>query len=242
MDIKFYQERYKQGDQYGRAEYNLDSFLKTGCVKQWLSRKEALRVLDVGCGSGLFLRQISACLGGSDRISKLAGIDLVNVLDEAIAPDVDFGSADLNKDTVPLPESSHDLIFCNHLIEHLFETEHLMGELHRLAAPDSLVVISTPNLAWWANPFFLFLGLQPIGTEVGSKTITYGLGPLGKRLKGYGTAGHIRAFTPRALSDMAKAVGFEPIGWWSQNRSRILQLLPRRERNMGLILQKKKLG
>lgn len=238
MDTDFYKKRYQRGDRYGRAEYNVDNFFRLRPVQKWLSGKKTLRALDVGCGSGIFARQVYEYLGGAERVEQFAGVDLVNVLVESSVPDFHFEQADLNAEKLPFAESTFDLIFCNHLIEHLFETEHLMDELYRVVSPGGLVVVSTPNLAWWANPFFLFLGLQPIGTEVGTKTIAYGLSFLGNRLKDYGTAGHIRAFTPRALRDMAKASGFNLFGWWSQNRIKALQLLPWRERNMGLVLQK----
>jgi len=46
-------------------------------------------------------------------------------------------------------------IHATHVIEHVQSIPHLMGEIHRVAAPDALVHVSTPHYSWhagWADP------------------------------------------------------------------------------------------
>jgi hypothetical protein len=100
------------------------------------------------------------------------------------------------------------------------------------------VVVSTPNLAWWINRVLLLLGMQPIGTEVGTESISYGSGVLSSRLSSFVPAGHIRPFTARALKDLAEASGFDVLGWWNQDSSWQGGLPAKIARSMGIVLSK----
>jgi hypothetical protein len=83
---------------------------------------------------------------------------------------------------------------------------------------------------------FLFGG-QPLGSEVGTQSVTYGFWPgfLRDRLKQFDPSGHIRDFTPRSLRDLSAACGFQPTDWWAQNGGLIATL----QRNIGILLEPK---
>ncbi|MEI7728360.1 MAG: hypothetical protein WCO56_02265 [Verrucomicrobiota bacterium] len=68
--------------------------------------------------------------------------------------------------------------------------------------------------AWMDGIAFLF-GDQPLGSEVGTESVTYGFWPevLQERLKKNDLSGHIRDFTPRSLWYLTTHCGFTHAGW-----------------------------
>jgi len=236
MHETFYQERYQAGDRYGQATYNLDHFFRIRAVKHWLRQQGRISLLDAGCGGGVFCRQVYERLGGAEKVQQVAGVDLVYAVEALPAPDFQFFACNLNEEALPFEEGSFDLVFCNHVVEHLFNTEHLFSELYRVIKPGGLVAVSTPNLAWWINRILLLLGLQPAGTEVGTESITYGMGLLSKRVEHFRPAGHIRCFTPSALRDMGARAGFRAVGWWQQDFHSVRWRAPFLARNIGIVL------
>jgi hypothetical protein len=122
----------------------------------------------------------------------------------------------------------------------VFETEALVREIRRVMAPDGLAVISVPNIAAWINRvLFLFAG-QPLGTEVGTESGTYGFWPpFGqKHLARFKPAGHIRDFTPRALADLCQSCGLSVTGWWNQSKTPLFPITRWAGRNIGVIAQR----
>lgn len=242
MDNRFYNQRYALQDEYGRGTYNLAGLIKQTVVRKKLNSFEKIQLLDVGCGAGLFCEAFIHQAGCADRIGRIAGIDLVEASDRVSLPGFEFYPCNLNDDKLPFDGEAFNVIFCNHVVEHVFNTEHLFRELHRVAAAGSLVVVSTPNLGWWVNRMLLLFGLQPVGTEVGTESIAYGSGPLSSRLRSFFPAGHIRLFTARALRDLALASGFTVMGWWNQNLSWQKFLPACLTRSMGILLTKQSTG
>ena len=67
-------------------------------------------------------------------------------------------------------------------------------------------LISTPNLASWANRIVMLLGYQPYNVEVSTEILA------GVPWRAYGFAtpsGHIRAYTLRALKEVLLHHGFK---------------------------------
>lgn len=97
-------------------------------------------VLDIGCGDGIFLRNLRArgwriCgteLAGAtfERAQRIAGIDLV-----------DAGSG------VPLPwaAATMDVITLWHVLEHIPDLEPLLKECHRLLKPGGYLIVEVPD-------------------------------------------------------------------------------------------------
>lgn len=171
-------------------------------------------------------------------LARVAVVDLVraqpNVLDR-IAPRPEFHQQSVDGQALPFPDASFDLVTCNHVLEHVFKTEHLLREIRRVLQPAGLAVISVPNTAAWMNRLFFLFGGQPLGSEVGTESITYGFWPsfLKGRLARFDPSGHIRDFTPRSLRDLSVHCGFRHAGWWAQNGGLVATLM----RNLGIILE-----
>lgn len=140
------------------------SFVKEGStayLQLWRYLKEYFsaspedfsRILDWGCGSGRMLRYFS-----DEALSKITGIDIDP---EAIEwcrrafPSAEFIAIGTEPPT-PLESESFDLIYANSVLTHLRESDHIrwMQELHRLAKPNAVLLLTTSGeRSWWGRGF-----------------------------------------------------------------------------------------
>lgn len=119
-----------------------------GALRGELARRGMARVprlLDMGCGDGNHLRWLSEfaeATYGTDynpvRLARAraqlpsATLFMANILD------------------CPVVDGSFDVIFFNHVIEHITDDVRALESIRRLLAPDGLLVLGTPNEgAWW---------------------------------------------------------------------------------------------
>lgn len=152
-------------------EYALDSgvkfkpgtakLLRENRFKMWdkafkpmLSRiKQARKILDFGCGQGDFMlflaRHTGAQIDGYEISQSqmevcrdnCKGMEQIHLLD---------GNADLKE--------GYDLVFCNHVIEHIADAEipEFVGKLTRPVGGAGKLVVTTPNgLNPFAHSFYL---------------------------------------------------------------------------------------
>jgi len=171
-------------------------------------------------------------------LQRVAVVDLVKAegnLLERISPVPEFFQQSVDGQKLPFADASFDFVSCNHVLEHVFETEKFLREIRRITRPDGLVVISVPNCAAWMNRIAFLVCGQPLGSEVGTESVTYGFWPgfLKHKLSRFEPSGHIRDFTPRSLRDITEACGFKFGGWWAQNGG----LVATWKRNLGIILE-----
>jgi SAM-dependent methyltransferase len=157
----------------------------------------SLRVLDIGCGRQTVLRD------HIDPADHYACCDIVE------APDIPLESykkVDLSDESLlDYWTEPFDVIFCGELLEHLFDPDALVEQIHDLLSPRGVAIISTPNLAYWANRILLLVGLSPLFLENSSRA------KLGRRFSFLGeggpTEGHIRLFTHRSLRSLVERCG-----------------------------------
>lgn len=106
------------------------------------------RVIDLGCGAGY----------GSSELSRTAasvlGVDLAkDAVDWARTqypqPNIRFEQASC--DATPAEDASIDLAIAFEVIEHLEEPEKLLIEARRILAPGGQFIVSTPNIAYYAE-------------------------------------------------------------------------------------------
>lgn len=241
---EYYETRHRCGDNYAGKRYDLQRLLNLACLKSWSKSLEnkSINILDVGCGKGFFLKDTIRLLKRDFSIecALSCGVDIVKSKDNIfgdIEAEFEFIQQNLDNERLKMPDSKYDLIICNHVLEHVFETENLLSEIYRVMKPGGVCIISVPNLASWVNRLFLLLGVRPLGVEAGTKSITYGfpLAKMKKHLARFTPAGHLRAFTPKALRDIVESVGFETLGWWNQDVMRMMRITKWSGRGMGLI-------
>jgi len=132
-----YAKMYQLEDRYWYFQGRKD--IIGGILDQWLPNDTSkLRILDVGCGTGLMLGKLKA-MGlepvGADLhtlsmqycrrrgIQKLLRADVTNL---------------------PFAGNSFDIILALDLIEHVEDDAALLREFHRIAAPGAKVLITVP--------------------------------------------------------------------------------------------------
>lgn len=242
----FYSRLHSVDSAYSAGEYHLESLVRGRAMKAWLKQRSGVttRLLDVGCGKGLFLRDFARVARERFQVGAIdaSGVDLVRSPGDffaEISPNFHFVEQNLDGQRLPFADRSFDFVCCNQVLEHIFETEHLVREFHRVITPGGICVISVPNIAAWVNRVAFLFGGQPLGSELGSESISYGFWPrfLQKKLRSFKPSGHIRDFTPRGLSDLAMNCGFDTVGWWPQSHGLVARLGKWAGRGIGIVLR-----
>jgi ubiquinone/menaquinone biosynthesis C-methylase UbiE len=105
------------------------------------------RVLDVACGTGLIARLAAEQVGTSGSVT---GIDLApDMIDVARAQPtppgaaIDWHVADAT--TLPLPETSYDVVLCQLALMFIGDRPAAAREMHRVLVPGGRAVVSTPG-------------------------------------------------------------------------------------------------
>lgn len=108
--------------------------------------------LDVGCGdggtSGGWLQAHTAKYLGVDisesalAVARERGLDVEQIGDAA---------------ELPLADASFDCVVCTEVLEHLFEPQVALAEIHRVLRPEGRLIITVPNVAHWRNRLDLAL-------------------------------------------------------------------------------------
>lgn len=243
-EAKFYDRLHSKDLSYGKNIYNVAGLVSAPAFGNWMRRCKAnrsrLRILDIGCGKAQFLYDLTEALRKDDLgdFQRIAVVDLIRAEESRlgeIVPAPEFFQQSVDGTKLPFADASFDFVSCNHVLEHIFETEQFLREIHRVLDPNGLAVISVPNCAAWMNRIAFLFGGQPLGSEVGTQSVTYGFWPpfMQDRLKQFDPSGHIRDFTPRSLRDLTAACGFYPAGWWAQDGRWPATL----QRNIGILLK-----
>jgi SAM-dependent methyltransferase len=119
-----------------------------GVLKRELARRGVQRVprlLDLGCGDGNHLGWLGAFaekVYGSDyNLVRLARARACNANVTLLLGDIlDF----------PVADNAFDIVFFNHVIEHIPDDVAALRTVMRVLAPGGILVLGTPNEgAWW---------------------------------------------------------------------------------------------
>jgi SAM-dependent methyltransferase len=117
-------------------------------IKKYLAthdRQRAISLLDLGCGDGNnleYLQKYSDTVLGSDyNIVRL-------IRGQEKFPDVVLFLADILD--YPVQDNFFEIIFFNHVLEHIHDDERALQTVHRILKPNGLLVLGVPNEgAWW---------------------------------------------------------------------------------------------
>jgi len=113
--------------------------LITGALKEHLLSTDRSEILEFGSGMGFqlpFLR----------RLGQVRASDIYDGLLPENAQGIDFSRCGI--DNTPFKDEEFDLIFSNHVIEHVEKLNEAFVELKRIGKSDCLYAFSVPT-NWW---------------------------------------------------------------------------------------------
>ena len=182
-DLRAYYERrageldelaltYEHSEPYKRFFYGT----RAGAVLRALDARAGEGVLDVGCGSGFYTRELLG-LGAKVTATEYAPGSLAQARRNVgeIGRDVDFRLEDAQ--ALSLPDESFDRVLLSEVIEHLREPERSIAEAARVLRPGGVLVASTPSR------------FSPLNLAYGMK----------RRVRRYAFNEHLHEFTPRSF-------------------------------------------
>lgn len=103
---------------------------------------DGLRVLDAGCGSGVYAAHLL------ERGADVVGVDVSEAMVEGArdrAPEATFLQADLSEPLDGLETGGFDAVVCQHAFSHLPELDGTVGEFERVLTDGGALVVSTHN-------------------------------------------------------------------------------------------------
>nr|MDO8080261.1 methyltransferase domain-containing protein [Candidatus Freyarchaeota archaeon] len=154
-----------------------------------------LKVLDVGCGDGTVSEEIIK-LG-----NEVWGIDKnPEALKEAGKRGVKVFEGDLEK-SLPFENNFFDVIWCLRTIEHVYYTEHLLSECHRILKPNGILIITAQNIASFTNRIRVLFGFYPLWVAP-SENYPW------ERHSHPRFVDHMRCFTKSMFKEVLKRAGF----------------------------------
>jgi len=113
---------------------------RTSLIKEITNDKKDLTLLDIGCGSGLFLKSCK------DEYLNGEGIDVSNTALNFARNE--FGLTVYNKpvDELIKEYKKYDLITLWHVLEHFLEPIDDLQKIKKLLSPNGILLIEVPNL------------------------------------------------------------------------------------------------
>jgi 2-polyprenyl-3-methyl-5-hydroxy-6-metoxy-1,4-benzoquinol methylase len=152
-------------------------------MRAMVSAQRKLRILDVGCGTGLNASLLS------EQGHQVSGVDVSSVAIEKFQARGFQGLVGNIENGLPeLPEASFDMVFTSEVIEHCPDTASFLSSIYALLKPGGSLLLSTPNSAFWASRIMALLGYTAVDYE---------------------HPGHVRFFSKRNLVAAITKAGFE---------------------------------
>jgi SAM-dependent methyltransferase len=147
-------------------EYNRRILTEVLMRARALLKDEKVVYLDVGSGTCATTQFVVNVLRPKRVIC--ADID-ERLLERCREKGFEIVKADLNTETPPLESGTVDLVTAFEVVEHLWDKDNMLKEVHRVLKQGGLLILSTPNLVAWANRLLLLVGKTPFYYDVSPK-------------------------------------------------------------------------
>ncbi len=129
-------------------------------VKRWLTkhgcfdgRGRPTSVLEIGYARGGLLDLVDR---GAD-VTKCA----LDINQREVDPDVRFIQHDCNEDFDFAQDGAFDVVFAGEVIEHIYDDERFLRQIHRILSPNGVLALTTPNLFFLFNRIIFPFGKMP---------------------------------------------------------------------------------
>jgi 2-polyprenyl-6-hydroxyphenyl methylase / 3-demethylubiquinone-9 3-methyltransferase len=131
-------------------------FLGEAVTHEGLGTLDGKRVLDVGCGGGMFSEEL-AKLG-----AEVTGVDPSAKSIEAGRAHAAAGGLDItyehgHGEQLPFDDGRFDLVVCCDVLEHVDDLDTVMAETSRVLKPGGLYLYDTVNRTWVSKLFVIHL-------------------------------------------------------------------------------------
>jgi 2-polyprenyl-3-methyl-5-hydroxy-6-metoxy-1,4-benzoquinol methylase len=139
-------DEFFSDDAFVRKEYLNDSRLAFyGSVADHCTRLIAgtADVIDVGCGTGHFLKALRERSAETLRLSGMDFSSIAVARARRLVPDADVREADVYD--ISWPADSFDLVVCMETLEHLRHPGAALDQLVRICRPGGAIVLTVPN-------------------------------------------------------------------------------------------------
>jgi SAM-dependent methyltransferase len=165
--------------------YGRDMISKWCC--KYFTNNDSIRVLDIGCGTGMDLQNIKNSLEGKEV--ELCGVEFNEQnIKKAREKGIRVFQMDIEKDVIPVEDGFFDIVIANQILEHTKEIFWVCSEASRVLKKGGVFIVSVPNLASLHNRLVLMLGHQPTFIDI--------LGP------------HVRGFTKPGFKRFVETDGY----------------------------------
>ncbi len=155
-------------------------------------KKKKMRILDIACNDGELTEKFSS-------FGEIIGIDInKNAIAACKKRGLKCVCADLSEITKS-HEKYFDVVIAGDIIEHIFDTDEFLHNIHKVLKKEGKLLLTTPNLASFGRRLLLGMGKNPY-IEYSSKLPSEEF-----------NVGHIRYYTTRNLHDQLRISGFENI-------------------------------
>jgi ubiquinone/menaquinone biosynthesis C-methylase UbiE len=107
---------------------------------------EGARVLDVGCGTGLFLRSLAGRLPAAADLIGIDPAEQMLAVARVASPGFDLRRA--SAEQLPFPDRSFDLVASTLSFDHWSDQRAGLAESHRVLRPEGTLVLADLFAAW----------------------------------------------------------------------------------------------
>jgi len=187
-------ERIKQGSPSLEWTSGLEHRLNLS--KKYINFKNK-KILDVGCGIGMFLSQFKE-LG-----SKVYGIDIDKEKIQ-IAKNKFKNVFLAPSEKLPFRKDTFDIIWLHEVIEHVDNDVETMKECFRVLKPGGKIVIFAPNRLWLFETHGIYLGDKYIFGNI--PLVTYLPNKIYNKL-----TPHVRNYTRKKLLNLINGVSYKKV-------------------------------
>ncbi|MGH9248663.1 MAG: class I SAM-dependent methyltransferase [Acidimicrobiales bacterium] len=130
-------------------------WLSSRRIRRHVTSFDGLRIVDIGCGyHAPFARSVL------DKVEHAVLLDVALDRDLKRHPHVEVIEGPLPDTLAPLPAASADVVLCISVLEHLWEPQQALAEMHRIIQPGGVCLVNVPS---WRGKRFLELSAFRLG-------------------------------------------------------------------------------